>query len=75
MMVMTTDDDLVASYTGEVTRYHPGVASAPDVKERGRAQYQCTCGNAGTMPYPQLFKLLYKKRLQLQCERCGRVMR
>jgi hypothetical protein len=71
----TTMDDVVARYTGKVTRYPPGVASAPDVKERGQAQYQCTCGYDGTMPYPKLFKLLRRRALQLRCERCGRVMR
>jgi hypothetical protein len=56
---MTVDKTMVealASYTGTVMRCPPGRASAPDVKERGQAQFQCVCGHAGTMPYPTLFK-------------------
>jgi lysyl-tRNA synthetase class I len=71
--------DLLASYTGTVTRCPPGRASAPTVKERGQAQFQCACGHAGTMPYPTLFKRLRwgrrrRKPLRLRCQRCGRVL-
>jgi hypothetical protein len=72
--------DALARYTGTVTRCPPGRASAPDAKERGRAQLQCVCGHAGTMPYPTLFKRLWwgrrrGKPLRLRCQRCGRVLR
>ena len=72
--------DALARYTGTVMRCPPGRASAPDAKERGRAQFQCVCGHAGTMPYPTLFKRLRRGRwrrkpLRLQCQRCGRVLR
>jgi hypothetical protein len=72
--------DALASYTGTVMRCPPGRASAPDVKERGQAQFQCVCGHAGTMPYPTLFKRLRRgrrrrKALRLRCQRCGRVLR
>ena len=72
--------DALASYTGTVMRCPPGRASAPDVKERGRAQFQCVCGHSGTMPYPTLFKRLRRGRrrrrpLRLRCQRCGRVLR
>jgi hypothetical protein len=68
--------DALASYTGTVMRCPPGRASAPDVKERGQAQFQCVCGHSGTIPYPKLFKRLRRgKPLRLQCQRCGRVLR
>ena len=72
--------DALASYTGTVMRCPPGRASAPDVKERGQAQFQCVCGHSGTMPYPTLFNRLRRGRrrrkpLRLQCQRCGRVLR
>jgi hypothetical protein len=75
-----TTVDALASYTGTVMRGPPGRASAPDVKERGQAQFQCACGHAGTMPYPTLFKRLRRGRwrrkpLRLRCQRCGRVLR
>jgi hypothetical protein len=81
--MMTLDKtmvDALASYTGTVMRCPPGRASAPDVKERGQAQFQCVCGHAGTMPYPTLFKRLWRgqrrrKPLRLRCQRCGRVLR
>jgi hypothetical protein len=66
----------LANYARTVTRLPPGPASAPDVKERGQAQFQCPCGHAGTMPYPKLFRRLRRKRpMQLRCQRCGRVLR
>jgi hypothetical protein len=66
----------LANYTGTVTRGRPGRGRAPDVKERGQAQFQCVCGHAGTMPYPTLFKRLRRRRpLRLRCQRCGRVLR
>jgi hypothetical protein len=72
--------DALARYTGTVTRYPAARASAPDAKERGRAQCQCVCGHAGTMPYPTLFKRLRRGRrrrkpLRLRCQRCGQVLR
>jgi hypothetical protein len=72
--------DALARYTGTMTRCPAGRASAPDPKERGRAQFQCVCGHAGTMPYPTLFKRLRRgrrrrKALRLRCQRCGRVLR
>src|SRR5262245_12062640 len=68
--------DALARYTGTVTRCPPGRASAPDVKERGQAQFQCACGHAGTMTYPTLFKRLRRRRpLRLRCQQCGRVLR
>jgi hypothetical protein len=72
-----TISDLVASYAGAVTRCRPGKPSAPDVKERGQAQFQCPCGHAGTMPYPRLFKRLRRGRkpMRLRCELCGAVLR
>jgi hypothetical protein len=33
-------------------RCPPGRERAPDEKRYGAAQFRCTCGNAGTMPYP-----------------------
>jgi hypothetical protein len=71
-----TTADAIANYTGTVTRSPPGRASAPDAKEYGRAQFQCVCGHAGTMPYPILFKRLRRRRpLRLRCQQCGRVLR
>jgi len=72
--------DALARYTGTVTRCPPGRASAPDAKERGRAQFQCVCGHSGTIPYPTLFKRLRRGRrrgklLRLRCQRCGRALR
>src|SRR5215831_971544 len=72
--------DALARYTGTVTRCPAGRASAPDAKERGRAQFQCVCGHSGTIPYPKLFRRLRRGRrrgkpLQLRCQRCGRVLR
>ena len=72
--------DALARYTGTVTRCPPSRASAPDAKERGRAQFQCVCGHSGTMPYPKLFRRLRRGRrrgkpLRLRCQRCGRVLR
>src|SRR5262249_4590356 len=58
MTLDKTMGDAIASYTGTVMRCPPGRASAPDVKERGQAQFRCVCGHAGTMPYPTLFKRL-----------------
>jgi hypothetical protein len=78
MTVDETTVDALASYTGTVTRCPPGRASAPDVTERGQAQFQCVCGHAGTMPYPTLFKRLRRGRrqpLRLRCQRCGQVLR
>src|SRR5262249_3589793 len=78
-MTLTLDKtmvDALARYTGTVTRCPPGRASAPDAKERGRAQFQCVCGHAGTMTYPTLFKRLRRRRpLRLRCQQCGRVLR
>src|SRR5262245_42482665 len=83
-VTMMTEDktivDALARYAGTVTRCPSGRASAPDAKERGRAQFQCVCGHAGTMPYPILFGRLRRGRrrrkpLRLQCQRCGRVLR
>jgi hypothetical protein len=75
--MMTTDkkiDDLIAKYTGTVTRFPPGEGTAPD--EYGKAQFKCRCGHAGTMPYPKLFKRLRRRKpLRLRCERCGWVLR
>jgi hypothetical protein len=71
--------DAMATYAGTVTRCPPGRARAPDEKRYGQAQFKCTCGHAGTMPYPKLFKRLrrgrrQRKPLRLRCERCGRVL-
>jgi hypothetical protein len=82
-MTLTLDKtmvDALARYTGTVTRCPAGRASAPDAKERGQAQFQCVCGHAGTMPYPSLFKRLWRGRrrgkpLRLRCRRCGRLLR
>jgi hypothetical protein len=71
-----TTDDAMAKFAGTVTRCPPGEGTAPDAKERGRAQFKCACGHAGTMPYPMLFKRLRRRKpLRLRCERCGRVLR
>jgi hypothetical protein len=77
---MTTEQetigDLVASYIGTVTRCRPGKPRAPAAKEYGQAQFQCTCGHAGTMPYPRLFKRLRRgEPLRLRCQFCGTVLR
>lgn len=83
-MLMTTDEDMIADaiarFAGTVTRYPPGKATAPEVKEYGQAHFRCSnskCGYMGTMPYPKLFKRLRlgDKPLLLRCERCGRALR
>jgi hypothetical protein len=81
-VTMMTEDktivDALATYTGMVTQCPPGRASAPDAKERGRAQFQCVCGHSGTLAYPKLFKRLRRRRgkpLRLRCQRCGQVLR
>ena len=71
-----TTDDAIAKFAGTVTRCPPGEGTAPDAKERGRAQFKCRCGHAGTMPYPKLFKRLRRGRpMLLRCQQCGRVLR
>jgi hypothetical protein len=72
--------DALGSYTGTVLQCPPGRARAPDVKQRGQAQFQCVCGHAGTLPYSTLFERLrrerrQRKQLRLRCQRCDRVLR
>ena len=81
MMMDKTMVDALAAYTGTVTVCPSGRGKAPDAKrQRGRAQFQCVCGHAGTMAYPKLFQRLRRGRrrgkpLRLRCQRCGRVLR
>ena len=59
MMMDKTMVDALAAYTGTVTVCPSGRGKAPDAKrQRGRAQFQCVCGHAGTMAYPKLFQRL-----------------
>jgi hypothetical protein len=78
-MKKTTDETMtqaVAAYTGLVTRCRAGRARAPAMKQTGEAHFRCTCGHAGTMPYPKLFKRLRRgKPMKLTCRKCGRVFR
>ena len=67
--------DAVATYTGTIKQCPTGRARAPEEKRFGEAQFQCACGQVGTMPYLKLFRHLRQRPLTLKCQRCGRVLR
>jgi hypothetical protein len=77
---MTIDDrttDAMARPDEIVIKRCPtGEPRAPDVKRYGEAQFRCICGHRGTLPYPELYKLLRRRKpMRLRCQRCGRFLR